>query len=109
MTLTLTAGQVDQLQLGNDDVVRILDVGLGDRETEYAVASTARLVDLMACHHFILETFPEVLEAIFNLMAFKLIHILDDHLVVSPNFDLQARHTFKGIPAALDLILIRIE
>ena len=35
----------------------------------------------MRCHHFVLETFPEILESVFNRIAFKYEHILDHHLI----------------------------
>ena len=109
VTLPLTPCQVDKLEFWNDDVVWILDIRLCDCETKNTVATATGFIDSMTCHHFVFQPFPEIFEAILHSKTLKLIHIFNCNLFISPDFDLKARHSLKGILGTTDFILVWIE
>jgi len=106
VALSLASRQIDKLELRRYNVIWLVHINLGDSETKYAVAPAARVIDLMASHHLILESFAEILETILDSVAIKLKHVLDSHVVVSPELNLETWHSIKVSLAVLKFVKI---
>ena len=109
MRLPLTSSQIDKLKLGYDDVFFRTQINLRDGESQNTMTPTGRVVDSMRGHHFILKSFPEILECIAHVMALELVDVLDIDGAALAGLDLQAGHSVKQSQFILYLVVIRVQ
>jgi hypothetical protein len=76
MRLSFAACQINQLEFGNNNILRVFHIDLAHNKSQNTVTPTTAVVYPVTGHHLVLQAFPEVFKSIINCVALKLVNVL---------------------------------